>query len=205
MPPASTPALFATLLLAGGRSQRMGSDKALLTWQGRPLWEVQLEKLLELEAACCLVACREEQSLHLEPVDPDVAWLLDPADDEDGPLGAIARALHSFSGPLIVLAVDMPFMTVDFLRTRLDLSPECGCFFATAQGTEPMAGCYAPTMLPVIQKRLAEGERSVKRAIDECVAMGLARVHALSDDEARLFMNANTPGEWGDCQLAIRH
>lgn len=203
--PSTSPALFATLLLAGGKSQRMGADKALLTWKGRPLWQVQLEKLLELESGRCIVACREEQSLHVEPAASEVEWLFDPAQDEDGPLGAIARALHSVSVPLIVLAVDMPFMTVDFLRTRLELSRECGCFFATPQGTEPMAGGYAPAMLPVIQRRLAQGELSLKKMIDECSGLGLAHVTPLSAEEARLFINANTPGEWGDCQLAIRH
>jgi len=200
MPP-SSPTLFAALLLAGGRSQRMGADKALLSWQGRPLWQVQLEKLLELEPHRCLVACREEQYLHVEPADPDVEWLFDPEKDEDGPLGAIARALHSTSLPLVVLAVDMPFMTVDFLRTRLERSRERGCFFATAHGIEPLTACYAPAMLPVMERRLARAERSLQKMIDECAELGLAQVKTLSAEESPLFTNANTPGEWQDCQL----
>lgn len=199
--PSPSPALFSTLLLAGGRSQRMGGDKARLLWQGRPLWEVQLEKLLQLDPCRCLVACREEQYLHVEPADPEVEWLFDPEKDEDGPLGAIARALYSASGPLVVLAVDMPFMTADFLRERLELSRERGCFFATSRSTEPMAGCYAPPMLPVMQRRLARGERSLNGMIHECVELGLAQVQTLSAEEESLFTNANTPGEWQDCQV----
>ncbi len=198
--PAPFPALFATLLLAGGRSKRMGEDKAQLVWQGRPLWQVQLEKLLELESPYCLVACREEQSLHLEGDDEAVAWLFDPVDDENGPLGAIARSLSSITVPTLVLAVDMPFMTVDFLRTRLELSQELGCFFATAHGIEPMTGCYSPAMLPVMEKRLARGEKSLQKLITECVELGLAKVIPLNAEEETLFTNANTPGEWQDCQ-----
>lgn len=196
----SSPVPFATLLLAGGRSQRMGTDKALLPWQGRALWQVQLEKLQKLGARRCLVACREEQLLHEEASFADLEWLFDPPNDEDGPLGAISRALHATTLPLVVLAVDMPFMTVSFLRTRLEPSPDSGCFFSTHQGTEPMTACYAPAMLPVIERRLAHGERSLQKLISECAALGLARVELLSDKDALLFTNANTPGEWQDCQ-----
>jgi molybdopterin-guanine dinucleotide biosynthesis protein A len=179
----------------------MGEDKARLLWQGRPLWRVQLEKLRQLESAHCLVACREEQELQLDcPDDEAVTWLFDPVGNENGPLGAIARALASVSVPTLVLAVDMPFMTAEFLRTRLEFSRERGCFFATGHGIEPMTGCYAPAMLPVIEKRLARGEKSLRGAISECVDLGLAQVVMLSAEEETLFTNANTPDEWQDCQ-----
>lgn len=179
----------------------MGEDKAQLRWQGRPLWQVQLEKLLELESSHCLVACREEQELHLDcPDDEAVTWLFDPVEDDNGPLGAITRALASIAVPTLVLAVDMPFMTTDFLRTRLELSRERGCFFATGHGIEPMTGCYAPAMLPLMEKRLARGEKSLRGAISECVELGLAQVITLNEEEETLFTNANTPGEWQDCQ-----
>ncbi|MDZ4289024.1 MAG: NTP transferase domain-containing protein, partial [Prosthecobacter sp.] len=67
---------FSTLLLAGGRSRRMGQDKALLEWQGRPLWEVQLAKLQALKSERLLIACREEQGLQKN--EPTIEWLFDP-------------------------------------------------------------------------------------------------------------------------------
>ncbi|MES2598820.1 MAG: molybdenum cofactor guanylyltransferase [Verrucomicrobiota bacterium] len=197
----SSSPVCATLLLAGGRSQRMGTDKALLSWRGSPLWQVQLGKLLELESHHCFVSCREEQNLHVGCPDAKVTWLFDPENDENGPLGAISRALSSVSVPLIVLAVDMPLMTLDFLRARLERSRECGCFFSTVHGIEPMTGCYASAMLPVMERRLARGERSLQKLITECVEQGLAQVKPLTAEEEGLFANANTPGEWQDCQL----
>jgi molybdopterin-guanine dinucleotide biosynthesis protein A len=199
----SSPPPFAVLLLAGGRSRRMGRDKAGLLWQGRPLWRHQLERLAALGAGRCLVACREEQGLQGEASLPGWEWLFDPVGDEQGPLGAIARALRVVQMPLVVLAVDMPFMTAAFLREELGarVSAGRGRFFATAQGVEPMAACYVPEMLPVMERRLAKGERGLQRLIEACVTLDLAEVRELRDEDRPLFANLNTPGEWEDCQL----
>jgi len=55
---------FAAVLLCGGRSTRMGRDKAFLDWDGRPLWQVQLEKLQQLAPQRLLISCREEQKVE---------------------------------------------------------------------------------------------------------------------------------------------
>ena len=39
---------FAAVLLAGGRSTRMGTNKALLDYQGMPIWRFQMDKLIQL-------------------------------------------------------------------------------------------------------------------------------------------------------------
>ena len=106
---------FAAALLAGGKSSRMGADKALLDWRGVPLWRVQLGKLIELNPDRLLLSCREEQRLK----NVFAEFVFDPPDNP-GPLGAIARCLEIAQRPLLVLAVDMPAMTPSFLRSMLD-------------------------------------------------------------------------------------
>jgi molybdenum cofactor guanylyltransferase len=201
----STPLpFFAALLLVGGRSRRMGRDKARLEWNGVPLWLRQMQMLDSLGASRCLIACRQEQGLQEESFLSAWQWLYDPPGDQLGPLGAIKRALDEAAMPLLVLAVDMPFMTAAFLQQQL-LSPrmgaERGCFFRTEYGIEPLAGCYVPAMLPVLERRLARGELGLQKLIEECVGLGLAECWDLGNEERGLFANANTPDEWEHCQL----
>jgi len=198
-----SPLPFAVLLLAGGQSRRMGWDKTRLEWLGRPLWRHQMEMLAELGASRCLLACREEQRLQDETLLPGWEWFFDPVGDEQGPLGVLGRALRVTAQPLVVLAVDMPFMNSAFLRDELCLKINAwrGWFFRSAQGIEPMAACYVPTMLPLIERRLANGQLGLQKMIEECMGLGMAGARALSDEEMPLFANLNTPGEWEHCQL----
>lgn len=110
--PQAPPTPFAAALLAGGQSRRMGQDKALLDWGGQPLWQVQLGKIATLNPARVLLSCREEQALS--PVPLGVQTVYDPPGNQ-GPLPAIWRCLDQVRLPLLVLGVDMPGMTADFL------------------------------------------------------------------------------------------
>ena len=89
---------------------RMGSDKALLTLDGRPMWERQLDLLRALQP--------QELFLSGPPFEAARGWpfVADVCPDA-GPLAGLGASLrHSASPALVVLAVDMPGMTADFLR-----------------------------------------------------------------------------------------
>ena len=190
-----TDAPFSALLLAGGRSRRMGCDKALLDWFGQPLWRVQMAKLRELKPVRLMVACREDQHLGH---DCEIEWLLDPQGDDSGPMGAIQRALDEVQMPLLVLAVDMPWMTSDFMQNELlDTTPQSeGFFIETDHGPEPMSAIYAPQMLERMNTSIVEKRLSLQHFVVECVELNLARLRRADPHETRLFSNANTPLEW---------
>ena len=187
---------FAAVLLAGGRSTRMKQDKALLHWHGQDLWQAQLHKLQSLGASRVLLSCRSEQPLFVSPSD-GVELVYDPAGIDDGPLGAITRCLELAQMPLLVMAVDMPWMTAVFLREHLvpHAEPVNGQFFRGPHGDETLAGRYVPAMLPLMQNALREKLLALQPIIETSVHSGLAATQLLSEEQLPFFHNVNTPGD----------
>lgn len=187
---------FAAALLAGGRSTRMKQDKALIHWQGQELWQAQLHKLQSISAARVLLSCRSEQPLFVSPSEA-VEVLHDPEGADDGPLGAITRCLEQVQMPLLVLAVDMPWMTAAFLREQMNKheSPDKGWFFRGPHGDETLAGLYVLAMLPLMREALSKKDFKLQHIIETAVHSGLAITHALGDEQMPFFHNANIPAD----------
>ena len=155
----------AGLLLTGGGSRRMGTDKARLVVGGRRLAERAAEVL-------------EEVCHTIIEVGPGVSGL--PAVREDppgaGPLaalgaGAAELARRGHSGPVLLLAVDMPFVDgrlLAFLRDRL--GPATAVPLAGGQ-PQPLCARYGPEALAAVPSLLAAGERSL-RALLAAVEVG---------------------------------
>ena len=183
---------FAAVLLAGGRSTRMKQDKALLHWHGQELWQAQLHKLQSIGAHRVLLSCRKEQPLF---PGEGVEIVHDLENLDEGPLGAITRCLERVQMPLLVLAVDMPFMTAAFLREQLGKhdNPQQGWFFRGPHGDETLAGMYVPAMLPNMREALRKKDLKLQHVIEACVHSGSVIAHPMSDDKAAFFHNVNTP------------
>lgn len=184
---------FAAALLAGGKSSRMGTDKALLDWRGVPLWRMQLGKLIDLNPDRLLLSCREEQSLK----NVFAEFVFDQPDNP-GPLGAIVRCLELAQIPLLVLAVDMPAMTGDFLNVMLHACADGarGIVYENVNGFEPLCAVYPPGALVMLRDFILEKNYRLQDATAALVAADLMQVRRLQADEVPLFFNANTPEEY---------
>lgn len=181
--------------MAGGMSLRMGRDKAFLGWQGTPLWQSQLAKLRALTPARLLVSCRIDQEL-----DPggQAERILDPPGETMGPAAAIARCLEQVQMPLLVLAVDMPWMTSEFLRHDLvaKMTAGKGLFYRQGGRFEPLAGIYTPAMLPLLIGAIADNQFSLQPIVAAAVNSGIADALEMNTEGAPFFRNANTPEDW---------
>jgi len=97
------------VLFVGGRSRRMGADKATLEIAGEPLWRKQIKLLRELQPQSLCISARERPAwcpLEIEAV------LDDPP--SRGPLSGLAAALRRLrTSHLLALAIDLPRMRAD--------------------------------------------------------------------------------------------
>jgi molybdopterin-guanine dinucleotide biosynthesis protein A len=104
---------LSAVILAGGESRRMGRDKAWIESDGQPLIALALDKIRQLGVAEVFISGRADVDYSALKIP-----VLFDAKPGCGPLGGIEQALQVCATPLLlVLAVDMPHMTVSCLQT----------------------------------------------------------------------------------------
>jgi len=152
------------VLLAGGRSSRMGADKAMLVFQGRPLAAGPLEVLRSV-AGHVVVASGDGKRLGWLEAE-GVEQVADPVPDA-GPLSGLVAGLECARTPLVaVLAVDMPFASAAVLRLLARLwDGHDAVVPVTEAGLEPLHAVYAVATAPLLRGELDRGERSLRRAL----------------------------------------
>ena len=190
---------FSAVVLAAGRSTRMGSDKALLGVEGRPLWQRQNDVLREAGATEVFLSARTDQ---LWAEDPAVRARFDgivrDAKPDCGPLGGIVAALERASGPhLAVLAIDLPAMEAAWFRHLATVAAEgkgeagVGVVGRRAGYFEPLAALYPRTLYESALGALTTGDYSLQRLIARSVSRGLFREIEIDPAEAGRFANWN--------------
>lgn len=150
------------LVLAGGRSRRLGRDKAALRLAGRSLLELAVDRLTGLvDTVCVSVACEPESG------DPRAGhrWIVD-REPGGGPMAGLLAARDADpTVAWLVLAVDMPAVrreTLAKLMTLRDPS-RAATVLRTAQGPEPLTGIYEPDPAQALEAAYERGERSLRR------------------------------------------
>lgn len=131
------------VVLAGGKSSRMGRDKSGLKLDGQTLQDR------------CVAVLRECFPEVLVIRDDDVPGL--------GPIGGIATALRRVP-EIFVVACDMPFL--DAARIRVMASQLTG-YDAVAIPGEPLHAAYSARILPVIERQIATGNYSMNHLLSQ--------------------------------------
>lgn len=184
---------FSAVLLAGGKSSRMGRNKADLVFGGIPLWRHQWETLVHTGAAEVFVAGGDGNFPgDVEVVGDDVP--------DGGPLTglrvALRRARHEW---LLVLAVDLPAMTPGYLGGLVGRAgPGCGVMPRRGGRFEPLVAVYPREALEVAEACRRENRPALQEVAGRLVDQNRIRVMDVAWDEEALFLNVNTPGEWED-------
>ena len=178
----------AGFVLTGGRSSRMGRDKALLPIEGSVLVERTAERVRAAAGSVILIGAPERYSHLGLPVAADLV-------EDAGPIGGLYTALKIDRAEWnLLVACDMPSLTAKFLRELLDAARQCGsaCLVPqTESGLHPLCAVY---------HRCAEG------AVESAIEHKRFKMHDLLKvlkavsfpvADASMLENVNTPVEWG--------
>lgn len=190
-------------ILAGGKSTRMGSDKALLLWKSGSLLDhaIRTANQVKLSSETIVVGDRPEYHDRGAIVLPD----LYPG---KGPLGGIATAIRGCAATrLLVLAVDMPLLSVPLLNAMaayqfegdalVPRSPHSGTSGPAGPILQTLCAIYRRSCLPAFEDRIASGDLKVASAFDNLdVAFLEADWMRRFDPELKSFENANTPRDF---------
>lgn len=176
------------LLLVGGKSRRMGTDKAQLIVEGEPLWQRGYRLLQTSGCGQRFVAAPQLPGWLPDTTD----WVEDPG---EGPLRAIISTLQvSNADHLLVLAVDLPAMSrvvLDKLvaqrRPGKSLIPQRGRWF------EGLAALYSSNIRSRAESCAHSEDRSMQHLVRQLLGADLADLYHIPEEEHEAFTNWNTP------------
>ena len=176
-------------VLAGGKSTRMGSDKALVMVEGRTLLSSALEVARALTPHVQIVGDPAKYS----PFAPVVADIFPGC----GPLAGIHAALRSSQTEWnVILAVDTPFVSpalLNYLLTRAMSSPAIVTVPSSPAGLEPLCAVYRREFAALAEKSLREGKYKIDRLFDRIKITVISQEDLQAEGfDARLFRNLNT-------------
>jgi len=184
---------LAGVVLCGGASVRMGTEKALLEMDGELLVSRVAGRLASV-ADPVLLAPGRPGRLCLDLEYPELADERPGA----GPLAGVAAALAASPHPLVaVVAVDMPFASPAVFELLAELhSGEDAVVPVTASGREPLHAVYSTRCLPAAREALAAGRLGMRALLDrlEVRDVGSPEWRA-ADPTGRFALNVNTAAD----------
>jgi FdhD protein len=181
------------VILAGGKSSRMGSNKALLPYRGGRFIEAIHRQLAELFAEVLVVTNNPEQYdfLPCRKV-PDIF-------PGAGALAGIHSGLyHSSNQAVFTVACDMPYLNGDLIRNLAEQADQQGVIIPESpDGLEPLHAVYGKGCLEAMESCLKRGEKRIVSFFPEVKVKRIkAEQIASVDDSFCSFSNINTPEEY---------
>lgn len=180
-------------ILAGGASRRMGRNKALLPFRGKPLIRHQLDLLAPLFSEI-LISANEPA-----PYAPFGLRVVPDLFAEPCSLSGIHALLKAATAPRVfVVACDLPFLNPALIRKLLEVPGDFDVVVPESdEGLEPLHAIYSRTCLPAIEKSAADSQWKVSAFYP---GLWVDTVPIVDGDwlvEGRSpFTNANTPDDW---------
>ena len=187
------------IILCGGQSSRMGSDKGLLKLEANTWAQTAIDKMSALNIPI-KISVNRQQYPDYKLVFPSPDLITDNTTlSIKGPLlGVISSHVQFPQEDLFVLACDMPLMESSLLHTlfkNYQQEPSFNAYVFTNQGeAEPLCGIYKASGLSAILEMLGSGclsKHSMKFVLDHLATMRIP----VADDQQKYFRNFNAHAE----------
>lgn len=182
------------VLLAGGKSRRMGVDKRFLAVGEETLLERSCHVLCETFTRVCVVIAQDSQPLEAQiPVIRDLV-------PSCGSLGGLYTGLRQATTRHIFLAAcDMPFIHAGLVQHMVGKKDQADVVLAYWNGRpQPTHALYSRNCLQAVEELISRGDLKIQRLI----ANPVLRVALITEDEirridpeGRSFLNVNTPSD----------
>ena len=182
---------LSAIIIAGGKSSRMGSDKTKMIYRGQSL----LQKAMELAghfSADVIISSNGQVNTNAE-----LSVFADEIPDI-GPLGGLYTCLkHIKNRKTLVLPADMPLLdknVLEYLIKKADFQKDVNIFQVEGR-RHPLVGIYDQNLLPLIEKQIADKDYKLRNLLQK------SAFHLIDGSSfTAKFININTPDEWAKLQ-----
>lgn len=192
-----------SLILAGGKSTRMGHDKANLVLQGQPLLVRVAQVATQVSDRCHIITpWPERYQTMVQTQLPAVQWVQEQ-ESGHGPLVGFAQGLAAIAATeptpdwILLLACDLPYLDPLVLQqwgeqlpvVRSDIlamAPKVG------DRWEPLCAFYRPAIVPFLKEAIAQNQTAFQALLNHLPVQSIP----LTADRIAMLYNCNTPTDW---------
>jgi molybdenum cofactor guanylyltransferase len=175
--------------MAGGQSSRMGTDKSFVLFEGRPLIEHVLARVVGLADETLLITNKPDEYAHFNlPMVGDVY-------PDHGPLGGIFTAVSTATHPhTLVVACDMPWLNRQLLEYMISLRQSADVIVPRwVKFPEPLHAIYSKACLDPIDEKLQAKIFKITSFFGQVTVRFVERAEIEQfDKDGRSFANINS-------------
>ena len=176
------------IILSGGKSSRMGTDKGFLKLKGKTFIEHSIDALKPLVSEIIIVSNNTDYDVFkLKRVNDMI--------ENAGPLAGVYTGLkHSTTNYNLVLSCDIPLINSEVLKLLIDAVDGTSEVIQIENNTKtsPLIALYKKSCADKFYKLLNEGERRLRFAVNQC----LVKQVKLNSEIGIYTSNINTPEEY---------
>jgi molybdenum cofactor guanylyltransferase len=185
---------LSAFILAGGKSSRMGTEKGLIPFRGKPLIQHLIATLAELGIKPVIIGHHPEYHQFEISVVGDLI-------PDKGPMGGIFTALsHSVSSHALILSCDSPLIQTGTLKKLITMKSNSIVVGQREERIYPFPGIYPASILPQVKRYLEENKLKLQAFILDQAHQIIPLDQISSQPEAE-FTNFNFPSDllpWED-------